>query len=134
MKKMIVVLPVAVLLLTLTIGVASAGYAYEDPALCVAGQWLTVNAANSSAVAVSVPEDTPYGDQDAGGCTTPGPSVPLLNVVRERGEGHDMFVVVAGKHASTPTVTVSYGDATVTKKNNGKGLLNFKFTVPKSDH
>jgi hypothetical protein len=134
MKKMLVVLPVALLLLTLTIGVASARYAYEDPALCVAGQWLVVDAAHASAVTVSLPEDTPYGDQQAGGCQTAGPDVPLLNVVRERGEGHNMLVKVEGKDATMPTVTVSYGDKAVTKKNNGKGSLNFKFTVPRFDH
>ncbi len=134
MKKMLVVLPVALLLLTLTIGVVSAGYAYEDPALCVAGQWLVIDAANSSAVSVAVPEDTPYGNQQAGGCQTAGPDVPLLNVVRERGEGHRMSVKVDGREATTPTVTVSYGDESVTKKNNGRGSLNFKFTVPRSHH
>lgn len=130
MKKMLVILPLAMLLLTLTIGIAGAGYSYADPALCVAGKWLVVNAASPAAVMVSVPEDTPYGNQKAGGCKTPLPNVPLINIVRERGEGHNMHVMVDGKGASTPTVNVSYGDTLFTKANNGKGMLNFDFKVP----
>jgi hypothetical protein len=130
MKKMFIVLPLAALLLTLTIGIAGARYSYEDPALCVAGKWLTVDAAHPAAVMVSVPEDTPYGDQKAGGCKTPLPNVPLINVVRERGEGHIMHVRVDGKGASTPTVSVSYGGTSFTKANDGKGMLNFDFRVP----
>jgi hypothetical protein len=132
-KKLLVVLPIALLLLTFTIGAASAGYAYEDPALCVAGQWLVVNAAHPSAVTVSVPKDVPYGDQQAGGCSDSNQDIPLLNVVRERGDEHNMFVKVEGKDATTPSVTVSYGDVEVTRKNSGKGILNFKFSVPNSD-
>lgn len=130
MKKMLVVLPLAVFLLMLTIGITGAAYDYEDPALCVAGKWLLVNAAHPAAVAVFVPEDTPYGDQQAGGCKTPGPNFPQPKVVKERGEGNVMHVVVDGKDASTPTVQVLYGDKTVTKANNGKGTLNFQFAVP----
>ena len=63
MKKMFFVLPLAVLLLTLTIGVAAARYNYEDPALCVSGKWLLVDAASRAGVTVFVPEDTPYGNQ-----------------------------------------------------------------------
>lgn len=133
MKKMFVVLPLAVLLLTLTIGITGAAYDYEDPALCVAGKWLLVNAARPGAVSVFVPEDIPYGDQTAGGCKTPGPNFPQPQVVKERGEGNTMHVVVDGKDASTPTVQVSYGDATVTKANKGKGTLNFQFAVPHHD-
>jgi hypothetical protein len=130
MKKGLVVLPLAVLLLALTIGVASAGYAYEDPALCVNGQWLLVDAAHPSAVTVFLPENTVYGDQVAGGCATPGPSAPLLTVVKERGEGHSMLVRVEGKNASTPTINVTYGARSVTKDNNGKQVLNFTFALP----
>ena len=67
MKKMLLVLPLAVLLLTLSIGVAVARYDYEDPALCVAGKWLLVDAASPAGVTVFVPEDTAYGNQKAGG-------------------------------------------------------------------
>ena len=130
MKKLLFGLPFAVLLLTLTIGVASARYGYEDPALCVAGKWLIVDAAKQSAVTVFVPEDTPYGDQKAGGCKTPGPNVPLLQVVKERGESHSMRLLVDGKLASTPSVKVTYGDAVQVKGNNGKDRLNFRFALP----
>ncbi len=133
MKKLLVVLPLAVLLVSLTFGVAGARYDYEDPALCVAGQWLIVNAAHPSAVTVFVPEDTPAGDQAAGGCNTTGPDVPLINTVKERGESHTMRVQVDGKNASTPTVQVAYGDTLSTKANNGKGMLSFRFALPEQD-
>ncbi len=133
MKKMLVVLPLAVLLLTLTIGITGAAYDYEDPALCVAGKWLLVNAAHPGAVSVFVPEGTPYGDQQAGGCATPGPNYPQPQVVKERGEGNTMLIMVDSKDASTPTVRVSYGDKTVTKANSGKGTLSFQFAVPHHD-
>ncbi len=132
MKKTFLVLPLAVLLLTLTIGVASARYQYEDPALCVAGKWLIVDAANPSAVKVFVPEDVPYGDQQAGGCTTPGPNVALLQIVKEKGDHATLQVQIDGKNATTPSVTVSYGDVVTVKANKGKGTLNFRFAVPHS--
>ncbi len=132
MKKTLFVLPLAVLLLTLTIGVAAASYQYEDPALCVAGKWLIVDAANPAAVRVFVPEDVPYGDQQAGGCATPGPKVALLQIVKERGKHATMHVQIDGKGAATPSVTVSYGDVVTVKANKGKGVLNFWFAVPPS--
>lgn len=131
MKKMLVVLPLAVLLLTLTIGIAGAAYGYEDPALCVAGKWLMVDAASPSAVTVFVPEDTRYGDQKAGGCKVARSSVPLIQIVKERGEGQNMRVQIDGKNASTPQVHVTYGDEVLTKSNKGKGTLDFKFELPK---
>lgn len=132
MKKMLFVLPLAVLLLTLTIGIAAARYDYEDPALCVAGQWLMVDAAAQPAgVTVFVPENTAYGNQAAGGCSTAGPNLPLVQVVKERGGNHTLRVQVDGKLASTPEVVVSYGDQTSAKDNKGKGTLNFKFDLPK---
>jgi len=131
MKKMLVVLPLAMLLVTLTIGVASARYHFADPALCVAGKWLVIDAADTSAVKVLVPEDTPYGDQITGGCTSPGPDVPLVNIVKERGRGPIMLVQVDGKNASTPTVQVSYGSASFTRPNHGRGTLNFVFALPR---
>jgi hypothetical protein len=132
MKKMFLVLPLAVLLLTLTIGVAAARYDYEDPALCVAGKWLLVDAASPAAVTVFVPEDTAYGDQKAGGCKTAGPNVPLVQIVKERGGGHTMRVQVDSKLASTPNIVVSYGKDSLTKANKGKGTLEFKFDLPGS--
>jgi hypothetical protein len=130
MKKLLFVLPLAVLLLTLTIGNAAARYDYEDPSLCVAGKWLLVDAASRAGVTVFVPEDTPYGDQKAGGCKTAGPDVPLVRTVKERGGGHTMRVQVDGKLASTPQVIVSYGDKTFTKENKGRGTFEFKFDLP----
>jgi hypothetical protein len=131
MKKMFLVLPLAVMLLTLTIGVAAARYDYEDPTLCVAGKWLLVDAAAQPAgITVFVPEDTPYGDQKAGGCQTAGPNVPLVQVVKERGGGHTLRVQVDGKLASTPEIVVSYGDKSITKNNKGRGTFEFKFDLP----
>ena len=131
MKKGFLVLPLAVLLLTLTIGVAAARYDYEDPVLCVAGQWLMVDAAAQPAgVTVYVPDGTAYGNQAAGGCTTAGPNSPLVQVVNDRGNNHTLRVQVDGKLASTPQVVVSYGSQTSTKGNDGKGTLNFRFDLP----
>jgi hypothetical protein len=132
MKKMFIILPLAVLLLTLTVGIAGAAYGYEDPALCVAGKWLVVDAASPSAVTVFVPEDTRYGDQKAGGCKIEGPTnVPLIQVVvKVRGDGHTMRVQIDGKNASTPQVHVTYGDEALTKANKGKGTLDFRFDFP----
>ena len=130
MKKMFLVLPLAVLLLTLTIGVAAARYDYEDPALCVAGKWLLVDAASPAGVTVYVPEDTAYGNQKAGGCTTAGPDVPLVRIVKERGGGHTMRVQVDGKLASVPVIVASYGKETQTKDNRGRGTYEFKFDLP----
>lgn len=130
MKKMFVILPLAALLLTLTIGIAGAAYGYEDPALCVAGKWLVVDAASPSAVTVFVPEDTRYGDQKAGGCKVAGPAAPLVQIVKERGGGHSMRIQIDGKNASTPHVHVTYGDEALTKANKGKGALDFRFDLP----
>jgi hypothetical protein len=134
MKKLGVVLPLTLLLLMGTIGIAAARYGYEDPALCVAGKWLVVDAAQNSAVKVFLPEDTPYGDQVAGGCTTPGPDVPILQTVRERGRHGAMQVLVDGKSATTPTLTVSYGDVSKVAPNRGKGMLVFVFALPDQRH
>ena len=131
MKKMLFVLPLAVLLLTLTIGVAAARYDYEDPALCVAGQWLMVDAAaQPGGVTVYVPEGVAYGNQQAGGCATAGPNAPLVQVVKQRGGAHTLRVQVDGKMASTPVVVASYGGQSFTKDNKGKGTLDFKFDLP----
>lgn len=129
MKKLIVILPLALVLLTLTLGIAGASYGYADPALCLNGKWLVVNAADASAVTVFVPEDSQYGDQAAGGCKTPGPNVPIIQTVKEKGEHHLVLVQIDGKHASTPSVSVSYGDRKEVQPNNGKGKLNFLFMI-----
>lgn len=131
MKKMCLALSLAVLLLTLTIGAAAARYDYEDPVLCVAGQWLMVDAAAQPAgITAFVPDGTAYGNPQAGGCASAGPSAPLVQVVKERGGGHTLRVQVNGKLASTPQVVVSYGSQASTKDNNGKGTLNFQFDLP----
>ena len=130
MKKMLFVLPLALLLVTLTMGVAAARYDYEDPALCVAGQWLLVDAATPAGVTVFVPDGTAYGDQTAGGCKTAGPDVPLVQVVKERGGGHTMRIQVDGKQASTPVITVLYGKESQTQNNKGRGTSEFKFDLP----
>jgi hypothetical protein len=129
MKKLIFVFALVAVLLSLSLPVVLAGMDFEDPALCVEGKWLLVDAAHPGAIKVTVPEDARYGNQQQGGCTTPGPDVPLIQVVKERGERHVMRVWVDGKQASTPQVTVSYGDAVHVKPNNGKGALNFWFLV-----
>jgi hypothetical protein len=130
MKKMLFVLPLALLLVTLTMGVAAARYNYEDPALCVSGKWLLVDAASPAAVTVFVPEDTAYGNQKAGGCKEAGPDVPLVKIVKERGGGHTMRVQVDGKLASVPEIVVSYGKDSFTQDNKGKGMFEFKFDLP----
>jgi hypothetical protein len=130
MKKTVFVLLMVSLLLSLALPVvAMAGYGADDPKLCVEGKWLTVDAAAVSAVRVTVPEGTHYGDKKAGGCKTKGPDVPMIqNVVVERGEHNVMRVSVDGKYA-TPKVTATYGDAVLVKNNNGSGTLNFLFSV-----
>ncbi|MCL4395862.1 MAG: hypothetical protein M1482_13845 [Chloroflexi bacterium] len=134
MKRIGVVLSLTLLLLTATIGIAAARYGYEDPALCVAGQWLVVDAAQNSAVQVFLPEDTAYGDQAAGGCATPGPNVPILQTVREKGRHGAMRVLVNGKFATTPTLTVSYNGVTKVVQNRGRGMLVFNFALTDRKH
>ncbi len=129
MKKLLVVLPLAVLLFASMLTIVGAAMDDEDPKLCVEGKWLLVNAAPVSSIRVTVPEDARYGNQQQGGCTTPGPNVPLITAVRERGERHVMRVWVDGAQASKPTVTAAYGAQTQVKRNNGRGNLNFIFFV-----
>jgi hypothetical protein len=130
MKKLVLAFLLVVLLLSLTVSVVLAGDDMEDPALCVAGKWLLVDKAYPNAVQVVVPEDVPYGNQQQGGCATPGPTnVPIIKVVRERSRGNVMLVRVDGAGASTPKVTASYGSDIQTKKNNGHQVLNFVFRL-----
>jgi hypothetical protein len=130
MKKLLVGLALTFLMIGLTLTTASAGVDWEDPTLCVDGQWLLVDAAKPSAVTVFVPEDVRFGDQKAGGCKTPGPAAPLIKAVKERDGGHAIKIQVDGKNASMPSVTASYNGVTQTKNNNGKQTLNFKFNLP----
>jgi hypothetical protein len=129
MKKLLYVIPLAILLLSLTIIFVGAAMDEDDPKLCVEGKWLLVDAADVPAVKVTVPEDARYGNQQQGGCKTPGPDVPMIQVVKERGEHHIMRVWVDGKHASTPTVRFSYGDVVKVERNNGRGAMNVWFLV-----
>ncbi len=119
----------AVFLLVASFGMAHAELEWEDPVLCVAGQWLVVDAAHPQAVQVTVPQGTAYGDQAAGGCSTPAPLVPLLpnSAVTAKGGGSKMTVMVDGAEASSPVV-VSYGDVTQTHQNHG-GKMKFKFDL-----
>jgi hypothetical protein len=57
MKRLLVMLPLAVLLLALTLSWVGAGMDDDDPKLCVEGKWLVVNAASPAAVRVTLPED-----------------------------------------------------------------------------
>ncbi len=126
MKKLIVLFTLALLLTTF--GSALAYIEFDDPALCVDGQWLLVNAADQSAVHVFLPQGTPYGDE--GGCTTEPPApVFIKDVVVETGRLHTMFVTVDGKKASE-TVTVSYEGKSRTLKNHGWMML-FPFSLAK---
>jgi hypothetical protein len=129
MKKTLFVLLMVVALLAWTLPVALAGQADQDPKLCVEGKWLLVDAAPPSAVKVFVPEDTRYGNQQQGGCRTPGPNVPMITVVVERGEHHLMRVQVDGSAASRPTVKATYGNVVRVERNNGRGNVNFLFLV-----
>jgi hypothetical protein len=129
MKQTVFMLLTVVALLAWTLPVALAGQAADDPKLCVEGKWLVVVAAPPSAVKVFVPEDTHYGNQQQGGCRTPGPNVPPITAVVERGEHHVMSVQVDGKFASRPTVKATYGDAVRVQPNDGRGNVNFLFFV-----
>lgn len=128
MKKHVFVLALAVMLMSLSLPIASAAMDFEDPALCVNGKWLLVDAALPSAIKVVVPDDARYGDQIAGGCKTPAPVDLAITVVKEGNAQHLMQVWVDGSKASVPTLTVAYGDEVKTKKNNGKPMV-FTFFV-----
>lgn len=129
MKKLLVVPPLAILLVALTLSGAGAGMDYEDPKLCVEGKWLLVNAAHPSGVTVFLPQGVRYGDQQQGGCATPGPNVPLLTAVVRRDEHHWMRVQVDGAQASRPIVRATYGSVSEVRFNNGRSKLNFLFFV-----
>jgi len=129
MKKMFFALTLMVMLLSMTFASVGAAEEWDDPKLCVNGEWLLVIAAKPSAVKVYVPEDARYGDQRQGGCKTPGPNVPLITNVVKRGERNFMLVLVDGKFATTPTVTASYGRISEVRRNNGKQTLTYLFRL-----
>ena len=126
MKKMLFVTALAVFLFTLAIPIVSAGMGYEDPTLCVNGKWLLVDAAVPSAIQVIVPDNAHYGNQKAGQCKTPPPVKQMITNVKEGNAEHLMLVAVDGAKASTPNITVTYGQDVQTKKNTGKLIM---FTV-----
>jgi hypothetical protein len=128
MKKTMFVLVLAAALMVLTIPVVSAGMNYDDPALCVNGTWLLVDAAAPSAIKVQVPDDARYGNQKDGKCKTPPPVPQMITNVKEGNAEHLMQVWVDGSKANTPTVTVYYGQDVQTKKNTGK-LMTFTVKV-----
>jgi hypothetical protein len=128
MKKFLFALMLVALTLPLSLSMVSAAMDFEDPALCVNGKWLLVDAALPAAITVVVPDDARYGDQKAGGCKTPAPVSQTITVVKEGNAQHMMRVLVDGSKASVPTITVAYGDAVHTKKNNGR-LMVFTFFV-----
>lgn len=128
MKKMLFVAVLVVALMTLVIPVVSASWDYDDPALCVNGQWLLVDAALPSGIQVVVPDDAAYGNQAVGHCAKPAPVAGVITKVKEGKTDHLMTVWVDGSVASTPTITVSYGNAVRTKPNTGR-LMLFVFNV-----
>lgn len=126
MKKFSIIF--AAFLLFTTFGMAQAALEWEDPALCVEGQWLVIDAADPMAVKIALPQGTHYGDQAAGRCKTPAPA-PLLpnSAVTVRGHGETMMVMIDGDGASSP-VTVSYGGKTYVRNNHGE-TMRFKFEI-----
>lgn len=126
MKKFSIVF--AAILLVVSAGMAQAALEWEDPALCIEGQWLVIDAAHISAIKVVVPEGTHYGSQAAGGCTTPAPAPLLpLTVVNGRGHGDNLTVNIDGASAS-PVVKVRYGADQKSRVNHGEEM-KFKFRM-----
>jgi hypothetical protein len=127
-KKLLFSSLLALLLVATSLSLAFAQEDMADPALCVAGQWLTVNAATEQAIVVAVPPGTAYGDK--GHCAPPAPAQTMISHVTVLPIGSNMVVTVAGKQASKPTVVASYNGKTFTEKNNG-GPIIFRFNLPK---
>lgn len=127
MKKMLFVLPLAVLLFVTAFTLASAGADFEDPKLCVEGEWLLVDAAAPQSIAVVLPQNVHFGNQAEGGCKTPGPNVPLIKNVTTHGQRGQMLVKVEGALATNPIIA-SYDGKTQTKKNEGK-QVTFTFKL-----
>ncbi len=128
MKKLVLLSALFLLLFVLTLGTAFADMQMEDPVLCVAGQWLTVDAVavgHQDAVTVILPANTPYGDST--GCSA-NPAARIENVAVRQSNSPIMQVEVNGEYA-TPVVTTSYDGKTFHKANNGKRVLNFQFNL-----
>ncbi len=126
MKRIVLASLFVVLLFSLSFVFVSAGEIWDDPVLCVAGQWLTVDAGAQPAVTVYLPEGTPYGDH--GGCTLPPPDNTFVTDVHTRNGGPVMAIKVDGESASQPHVVVTYGDD-VQVKNNNHQPLTFTFNL-----
>ncbi len=127
MRKLVLVGALALLLVVLTLGTAFAAMEMEDPYLCVAGQWLTVNDADPVAVTVVLPAGTLYGS--ASTCAGPVPAGDeIQNASVRQGNSPVMRVEVSGGGASQP-VQVKYGDKEYSKPNNGKHVLVFQFNL-----
>lgn len=121
----------AVAFMALASSRAFADVEWADPSLCVAGNWLVIASANADAIHVTVPSETAYGDQAAGGCTTPAPqSLLSLSSVTARGEG-GMRVMIDGRQAS-PDVVVTYGALVQAHANSG-GRMHFRFSMDGRD-
>lgn len=128
MKKLVLISALVLLLLVLTLGSAFADMDMEDPVLCVAGQWLTVDAValgHQGDVTVVLPAGTAYGS--TAGCGAPSAEV-IENVAVRQGNSPVMHVEVSGDQA-TPVVTATYGGKTFSKANNLKHVLVFQFNL-----
>ena len=129
MKKFTLLFVVA--LMALANGHAFADLEWADPSLCVAGNWLMIDSANTAGIHVTVPHGVHYGDQAAGGCTTAAPAQVLpASAVTVRGED-GLRVMIDGRQAS-PKVSVSYDGRVRTHKNDG-GRMEFNFPLDAGD-
>ncbi len=127
MKQIVVASLLVVLLLSLSLVVVTAGEIWDDPVLCVAGQWLTVDAGAQPAVTVSLPDGTPF--DEGAGCTLPPPDNTFITSVEIRpGNSPVMVVRVDGNSASQPDVVVTYGEDVKVKHNNNQPLT-FTFNL-----
>ncbi len=134
MKKLIVIAALVLLLFIVTLGSALAEMQMEDPALCVAGQWLTVQYAKpASAVTVSLPAGVSYGKN--GGCYAPQPAgSKLIKKVSVQpatalSGASSMLVKLDGGKASTPTVTAAWNGQVRSVQNDGSSVLVLQFTL-----
>ncbi len=128
MKKLVLISALVLLLLILTLGSALAEMDMEDPVLCVAGQWLTVDAValgHQGDVTVLLPAGTVYGA--GAGCGAPSAEV-IENVAVRQGNSPVMRVEVNGEHAG-PVVTAAYGGKSFQQANNRKRVLVFQFNL-----
>ncbi len=127
MRRLVLLAGLALLLVVLTLGSAFAAMEMEDPYLCVAGQWLTVEDADPVAVIVTVPAGTLWGA--AGNCSGETPSGEEIGQPAVRQDKSPvMRVQVTGGDASQPVI-VTYGDKQFERPNNLKHVLVFQFNL-----